>query len=125
MTMFTNTLRTWIAIGALAGTAACAREAPPTTIEEQRGPAGTAGEAGRDAGSSMGAAMETADVKTALTMDATVEAGDINVDTNADTRVVVLRGSVPTAEQRVRAEAIAREQAPGYRVDNQLTVSAR
>lgn len=123
--MIKNTLRTWIAIGALAGTAACAQDAPPNAIDEQRGPAEAAGDAGREASSNMGAAVETADVKTALTMDATVEAGDINVDTNADTRVVVLRGSVPTADQRERAEAIARQQAPGYRVDNQLTVRAR
>jgi osmotically-inducible protein OsmY len=123
--MMQNTLRTVIVIGALAGTAACAQDEPPTVIENERRPGDAAGDAAREAGSEAGAAMETADVKTALTMDTTVDASDINVDTNADTRVVVLRGSVPTTEQRDRAEAIARQQAPDYRVDNQLTVRAR
>lgn len=124
--MMKQTLRAFMVVGALAGAVACGQEAPPpTVVDDDRGPADTMGEAAREAGSTAGAAMETADVKTALTMDETVDASDINVDTNADTRVVVLRGSVPTSEQRDRAAAIAAREAPEYRVDNQLTVRAR
>jgi osmotically-inducible protein OsmY len=87
-----------------------------------RGAGETASEAARDAGSTMGAAIETADIKSALTLDDVVDASGINVDTNGDAKVVVLKGTVPTEDQRVRAETIAQREAPGYRVDNQLVV---
>ncbi len=67
---------------------------------------------------------ETADVKAALIADGRVDATNINVDTLTDTKTVVLKGSVPSAEQRRIAEQIAKEQAKGYRVTNQLTVTA-
>ena len=38
------------------------------------------------------------------------------------TKTVVLKGSVPTAEQKTQAEAIARDKAEGYRIVNNLTV---
>jgi len=69
-----------------------------------------------------GGGIETMDVKAALIADGRVDAGNINVDTSASTKTVLLKGSVPTAEQRRIAEVIAREQAKGYRIDNQLTV---
>ncbi len=68
------------------------------------------------------AAVETVDVKSALMADGRVDASNINVDTVSSTRTVVLKGSVPTAEQKATAEAIAREQAKGYTITNQLTV---
>ena len=71
-----------------------------------------------------GAATETVDVKTALSMDKTVDASDINVDTDAATKIVTLKGTVASAEQRARAEAIAAREATGYRVDNQLAVKS-
>ena len=71
------------------------------------------------------AGVETFDVKAALIADGRVEAVNINVDTSASTKTVVLKGSVPTAEQRTIAENIAREQAKGYTVTNQLTVVAK
>lgn len=70
------------------------------------------------------AGAETIDVKSALIADGTVDASDINVDTMADTKTVVLKGSVPTAEQKTAAEAIATKEAPDYKIDNQLTVKA-
>ena len=73
-------------------------------------------------GDRAGAATETVDVKTALTMDKTVDASGINVDTDGATKVVTLKGTVASAEQRERAEAIAAREATGYRIDNQLTV---
>jgi osmotically-inducible protein OsmY len=72
-----------------------------------------------------GAGVETLDVKAALIADGRVDASNINVDTIASTKTVVLKGSVPTAEQRVLAEAIAREQAKGYAINNSLTVAPK
>jgi osmotically-inducible protein OsmY len=68
------------------------------------------------------AAAETVDVKSALIADGRVDASSVNVDTVASTKSVVLKGSVPTAQQKTTAEAIAREQAKGYTIVNQLTV---
>jgi osmotically-inducible protein OsmY len=71
------------------------------------------------------AGVETMDVKAALIADGRVDAGNINVDTIAFTKTVVLKGSVPTAEQRTMAEAIARDEAKGYTITNNLTVTPR
>jgi BON domain len=68
------------------------------------------------------AGAETVDVKTAILADDTIDADSIDVDTNADTKTVVLRGSVPTAQQKARAEQIARQNAPNYKIDNRLAV---
>jgi len=115
--------------GSVAGVAACDRtpdERPAATTL-----ADDAADAARDAGDAVAdatrgvtdrtaAAIETMDVKAALIADDTVDAEHINVDTNHESRTVVLRGSVPTAAQRERAGRIAQEQAPDYTVDNQL-----
>jgi predicted small secreted protein len=79
-------------------------------------------EAGREAGSAISGAVETIDVKSALMADRTVDASHINVDTMHETKTVVLKGSVKTATQRDEAARIAAAEAPGYRIDNQLTV---
>jgi osmotically-inducible protein OsmY len=63
------------------------------------------------------------DVKSALIADGRVDASNINVDTSASTKTVVLKGSVPTVQQRTTAEAIARDNADGYTINNQLTVA--
>ena len=70
------------------------------------------------------AATQTVDVKSALIADGRVDASNINVDTSASTKTVVLKGTVPTAQQRATAEAIAHDKAEGYRITNQLTVAA-
>ena len=79
-------------------------------------------EAASSMGASMDAASETADVKTALMADATVDASDVNVNTNKDTRTVTLNGSVKSETQKSRAETIAKDKAPGYTVVNNLVV---
>jgi osmotically-inducible protein OsmY len=79
-------------------------------------------EAAREAGGAIAAAVETIDVKSALMADRTVDASHINVDTFHETKTVVLKGSVKTATQRDEAARIAAAEAPGYRIDNQLTV---
>jgi osmotically-inducible protein OsmY len=76
----------------------------------------------RDASGALKAAVETIDVKSALMADRTVDASHINVDTFHETKTVVLKGSVKTATQRDEAARIAAAEAPGYRIDNQLTV---
>ena len=79
-------------------------------------------DATRDASGAIKAAVETIDVKSALMADRTVDASHINVDTFHETKTVVLKGSVKTATQRDEAARIAAAEAPGYRVDNQLTI---
>lgn len=82
----------------------------------------TAGDAVANAGRAADAAVETMDVKAALMADSRVDAAGINVDTNHTTKTVVLKGAVPTAEQKTLAEQIAREKAVNYQVQNDLTV---
>ena len=71
------------------------------------------------------AGVETVDVKSALIADGRVDASNINVDTSASTKTVVLKGSVPSAEQKTTAELIARNNAKGYTINNQLAVAAK
>jgi len=85
---------------ALAGSAACAQTARGV-VEDTK-----------DNASAVRGGIETVDVKTA-----------IDVDTYQDKKVVVLRGSVPTQEQKQKAEMIARDNAKGYTVDNRLVVA--
>jgi osmotically-inducible protein OsmY len=66
--------------------------------------------------------IETMDVKTAIIADKTIDSGAIDVDTFGDKKLVVLRGSVPTEAQKAKAEAIARDHATGYTVENRLAV---
>ncbi len=80
------------------------------------------GEAMNRAGAKADAAQQTADIKSALMADTTVDSTRIDVDTNADTMTVTLNGSVPTAAQKTRAEQIAREKATGYKIVNRLSV---
>lgn len=68
------------------------------------------------------AAIETLDVKTALLADRRVDASGINVDTDHRTKIVTLKGHVPSTDQRTAAAEIARAKAPGYQIDNLLLV---
>jgi osmotically-inducible protein OsmY len=67
--------------------------------------------------------LQTVDVKTAILADEEIDAGAIDVDTYADKKLIVLRGSVPTEAQKAKAERIARENAEGYKIDNRLVVA--
>lgn len=68
-------------------------------------------------------AAETFDVKTSLIGDGRVDASHIDVDTISETKTVILRGSVPTRKQRSLAGDIAKREARGYRIDNQLSIA--
>ena len=67
--------------------------------------------------------LETVDVKTAIIADKTIDSGAIDVDTYQEKKLVVLRGSVPTEAQKIRAEQIARENAKGYTIESRLVVA--
>ena len=108
-------------VGALGLVGACSEKRPEAA---DRPPAADSA-AKPETGDRASAATETADVKLALSMDKTVDASDINVDTDAATKVVTLRGTVASAEQRARAEAVATREATGFRVDNQLVVKRK
>jgi osmotically-inducible protein OsmY len=107
--------------GTLGLVAACSPEDRPEAAD--RPPAAAASKP--DTGDRASAATETADVKLAISMDKTVDASNINVDTDAATKIVTLKGTVTSAEQRARAEAIAVREATGYRVVNQLVVKRK
>jgi predicted small secreted protein len=94
----------------LGGAAACAQTARGV-VEDTK-----------DNASAVRGAVETVDVKTAIIADKTIDSGAIDVDTYQDKKVVVLRGSVPTEEQKRKAEMIAKDNAKSYTIDNQLAV---
>ena len=79
-------------------------------------------EAGHSVGATIDAAQQTMEIKTALIDADNIDAGGIDVDTNADTKTVTLKGHVPTAAQKAGAERVAKDKAPGYKVVNQLEV---
>ncbi len=97
-------------------------EAGRDAADATRGAAATVGDAVANGGRAADAAVETMDVKMALTTDSRVDASDINVDSDHTTKTVTLRGSVATADQKTIAGEIAQKQAVGYRVQNNLTV---
>ncbi len=94
----------------LAGAAACAQTARGV-VEDTK-----------DNASAVRGGIETVDVKTALIADKTIDSGAIDVDTYQDKKLVVLRGSVPTEEQKQKAGRIAQDNASSYKIENQLAV---
>ncbi len=109
-----------------------ARDAGAATQEAARDAGAATKDAANDTGNAVmeggraaEAAVETMDVKMALTTDSRVDASDINVDSDHQTKTVTLKGSVKSAAEKTIAGDIATKQAVGYRVVNDLTVSAR
>jgi len=82
------------------------------------------GDAVMNGGKAAEAAVETLDVKAALTADSRVDASHINVDSDHVAKTVTLKGQVPTQAQKNIAEQIAIAEATGYRVRNELTVGS-
>ena len=99
-----------IAVSILAGAAGCSQTARGVVQDT------------KDNATAVKGGLETIDVKSALIADKTIDAGAIDVDTYADKKVVVLRGSVPSEAQKARAGQIAKENAEGYTIDNRLAV---
>ena len=79
-------------------------------------------DATRSVGATLDAAAQTMQIKTALIDADNLDANDIDVDTNASTKTVTLRGHVPSASQKAAAERIAKEKAPDYKVVNNITM---
>ena len=79
-------------------------------------------DATRSVGATLDAAAQTMQIKTALIDADNLDANDIDVDTNASTKTVTLRGHVPSASQKAAAERIAKEKAPDYKVVNNITI---
>lgn len=79
-------------------------------------------EGAKEVGSEVGATKQTVDVKAALMVDKSIDASHIDVDSDAGTKTVTLKGTVPTDAQKAAAERVAREKAEGYKVRNLLTV---
>ena len=90
--------------------------------EATRNAGDRAGEATKDVGRAADAAVQTVDVKSALIADKRIDASNINVDTDAATKTVTLKGHVPTAAQKTVAGEIASAKAEGYRIKNELRV---
>jgi osmotically-inducible protein OsmY len=82
-------------------------------------------EGAKEVASEVDAKKQTVDVKAALMADSSIDASNINVDTDASAKTVTLKGSVPSRNQRAAADRIAREKAEGYTIVNQLTVTAK
>jgi len=76
-------------------------------------------------GEVLDATKQHLDVKGALLADKNVDASHIDVDVDKNAKTVYLRGTVPTADQKARAERIARDKAGDYFVRNELTVMVR
>jgi osmotically-inducible protein OsmY len=99
-----------------------AREEAAEARAEGREATDDARRTANEGGSAIGAAGETLDIKMALIDADDIDADEINVDTNHETRTVVLKGTVPTEAMKNAAERVAQREAEGYRVNNQLTV---
>jgi predicted small secreted protein len=79
-------------------------------------------EAASDASSSMGGALKTGEIKTAILADSRVHGTDINVDTDETAKTVTLKGSVKTDAEKVVAGEIASTKATGYSIVNSLSI---
>jgi osmotically-inducible protein OsmY len=85
-----------------------------------------AGEKASEVGDTVSAAAQTTMVKAALMAEKDVDASGIDVDTEAATRTVMLKGTVPTAAQKTTAERVAKAKvSKGYSVHNMLTVAPK
>ena len=99
-----------LALGIFVGAAACSQTARGVVQDTKANTTAVKG------------GLETLDVKSAIIADKTIDAGAIDVDTYADKKLVVLRGSVPSEAQKARAGQIAKDNAEGYTIDNRLAV---
>jgi osmotically-inducible protein OsmY len=108
--MFRKIFEILVAITIVAGASGCAQTARGVVQDTKDNAAAVRG------------GIETLDVKSAIIADKTIDSGAIDVDTYQDKKLVVLRGSVPTEEQKAKAEQIARDNAKGYTIENRLAV---
>ena len=106
-----------------------ARETAADIASDAARAARTVGEIAADAGEEVAerasALKENVDVKAALMADPSVDASRLDVDVDYRTRTLSLNGYVPTRAERDRADTIAKQKAPGYKVVNNIKVQSR
>ena len=78
----------------------------------------------QDAGQAINQTKQEVDIRAALALDTSVDRTGINVVGDEGTKTIRLQGTVPTADQKARAEAIAKDKAEGWTIVNELTVAA-
>jgi osmotically-inducible protein OsmY len=104
------------------------KDAAADAVQATKNGAERAAEATKDAASQTGKALDgaaqTMVIKSALIADKSVEAVNINVDTDGTMKVVTLKGTVPSPAQKTAAGRIAKEKAPDYKIVNNLVVKA-
>jgi hypothetical protein len=66
--------------------------------------------------------LRTGAVKAALLQDTSIDVSDVDVDTDQVARRVTLKGRVRSAAVREKVIELARGAAPGYTIDNELTI---
>ncbi|BCM89853.1 hypothetical protein IAD21_01701 [Abditibacteriota bacterium] len=85
--------------------------------------AADAGKKAADAVTGAGAAATlTPKVKAALGAQGALKGSSIDVDTNASTKTVILKGTVKSGPQKNLAGKVAKQNAGDFKVDNQLVV---
>jgi osmotically-inducible protein OsmY len=82
-------------------------------------------EAVEEAGREIKGKAQALEVKATLMADKRVDASEIKVRGDDEHKTLTLEGTVPTAHERDLAGTIAREKAPGYQVENRLSVAGR
>jgi hyperosmotically inducible protein len=110
--------------GAQAAREVAAAAAPAAeAIKEGAAAAGQALRRGAaEVASGADAAQQGAQIKAALMADATIDSTTIDVETDASTKTVMLKGYVRSAAEKRKAASIATSKAPAYRVQNDLVV---
>jgi hypothetical protein len=78
--------------------------------------------AGADAAITAAGVLRTGAVKAALLHDPSLDVSDVDVDTDQVARRITLKGRVRSEAARDKVVDIARETAPGYTIDNELTI---
>jgi predicted small secreted protein len=109
--------------GAARKIGADAKETGSTIGQEAKEVAVAVKDGAKEVASDVGADKQTIDIKAALVAAKGIDASHIEVDTDASTKTVTLKGTVPTASQKTAAAELARDKAVGYRVRNLLTVA--
>lgn len=82
----------------------------------------SAGRATENASVRAAGALRTGAIRAALLRNESLDVSDVDVNTDEATKRVVLLGRVKSAVEKATVERIAREKAPGYTVENRLTV---
>ncbi|PQV65458.1 Osmotically-inducible protein OsmY, contains BON domain [Abditibacterium utsteinense] len=112
----------------LADTANAVSSAGSAVGNAVTGAAGAVGDAATGAAKTVGNAGETAamtsKVKTAIGANPGLKGSNINVSTMADKNSISLTGTVTSAAQKTLANAIAKKNAPGYKVVDQLKMGS-